>query len=368
MRTGYAWHDLYGWHDTGTSAGFLRPDPTAGIQPGRPMEHPDAKRRIHELVQVSGLADRMEILRPQPATDEQLLRVHTRAHIDFLEEQSRDPRGGDAGDGESPFGFGGVHIGRLSVGGTLAATDAVLSGRCRNAYALVRPAGHHALAERGLGFCMFNNGALAARHAQAVHGIRRVAIVDLDVHHGNGAESIFAQDPDVLTISIHQDGLYPVDSGSLRVRGTGAGDGTSANVPLPPGSGRGAYEAAMDRIVVPMLERFGPEFLIVPMGFDANAYDPLSHQMLTASAFADVVGRLVDLADRAFDGRMILSHEGGYSPMYVPFCALAVMERMSGERTGLSDPLGPRLEELPGQDLQPHQDARIAEVAAVHGL
>ena len=367
MTTGYVWHDLYGWHDTGTSAGLLSPDPRAGIQPGRAMEHPDAKRRIHELVNVSGLGDRLVRLVPREASDAELLRVHTPRHLAYLEEQSAQARGGDAGDGESPFGRGGVMIGRLSVGGTLVATEAVLDGRVRDAYALVRPAGHHALPDHGMGFCMFNNVAVAARHAQTL-GVGRVAIVDLDVHHGNGTQETFAGDPEVLTVSIHQDGLYPVDSGRFTDLGRGAGEGSVVNVPLPPGSGRGAYEAAMSRVVLPALERFAPELVIVAIGFDANAYDPLSHQLLTAAAFADIVGSIAELARRVCDGRLVLSHEGGYSAMYVPFCALAVLERLSGLTTGVTDPLGPRLETIPGQTLEPHQAVRIDAVAALHNL
>ena len=140
--------------------------------------------------------------------------------------------------------------------------DAVLDGIVENAYALVRPPGHHALPDRGMGFCLFGNVAVAVRHAQAEHGVGRVAVVDWDVHHGNGTQAIFWDDPTVLTISLHQDGCYPQGSGRAR-SGARPGGGGDLNVPLPPGSGRGAYLAAFDRVVLPALERFRPELILI---------------------------------------------------------------------------------------------------------
>ncbi len=365
MTTGYVWHELYGWHDTGTAAGLLAPDPLAGIQPGEPMEHPDAKRRMHELVVVSGLADQLVTLSARPVTDDEILRVHTADHLARLDALSADPRGGDAGDGGSPFGHHGLHIARLAAGGTLVATAAVLDGTVDNAYALVRPPGHHALPDRGMGFCQLGNAAIAARHAQHAHGVGRIAIVDWDVHHGNGTQEAFAEDADVLCVSIHQDGLYPPKSGPSHDRGRGPGQGATLNLPLPPGSGHGAYEAVMAEVVVPALRRFRPELILVACGFDAGAYDPLGRQMLTAGGFAWLTRTIMDVAAELCEGRVAMSHEGGYSPSYVPFCGLAVLETLAGHATGIIDPLGPRLMEIGGQDLQPHQRAVVDDLTSL---
>ncbi|HYH51205.1 MAG TPA: class II histone deacetylase [Acidimicrobiia bacterium] len=367
MATGYVWHELYGWHDTGTSAGFVYGNGPAGLQPALHYESPDSKTRLHELVAVSGVADGLMALRPERATDEELLLVHDRAHLERVAAESRLPKGGDAGDGFSPFGQGGDEIARLSAGGAIAATSAVLEGRVDNAYALVRPPGHHALPHMGMGFCIFANVAVAARVARARHGVGRLAVVDWDVHHGNGTQAIFYDDPDTLAISIHQDNWFPPDSGHLRERGIGAGEGTTLNVPLPPGSGNGAYLAVMEQVVVPALERFRPELIMVACGFDANVLDPLARMMVTSTAYRAMTGMLLDTAATLCDGRIVFSHEGGYSEVYVPFCGLAVIETLAGSKSSVDDPFAGLLDGIGGQALQPHQAAVIAEAAALAG-
>jgi acetoin utilization deacetylase AcuC-like enzyme len=168
---------------------------------------------------VSGLLDQLKIIKPKPATEAQILRFHTRQYLEAIKRMSAE-RGGDAGE-LTPFGKGSFEIACLALGGTIAAIDAVLAGEVRNAYALVRPCGHHAEANRGRGFCIFGNVAVGVMHARAERGVGRVAIVDWDVHHGNGTQSAFYEEPDVLTISVHQDGLYPADSGSVEEIGKG---------------------------------------------------------------------------------------------------------------------------------------------------
>ena len=215
----------------------------------------------------------------------------------------------------------------------------MLDGPVANAYALVRPPGHHALPGSGMGFCLFANVAVAVRHAQAERGTGRVAVVDWDVHHGNGTQAVFEDDPSVLAISLHQDGLYPARSGGLEQNGTGAGEGATLNVPLPAGSGRGAYLAALERVVVPALERFRPELIVVACGFDAGALDPLGRMLLSAAAFGELTGGAARRGRTACAaGDSSASHEGGYAAGHVPFCGLAVIERLSGESAGVEDP------------------------------
>ncbi|HZI36875.1 MAG TPA: class II histone deacetylase [Acidimicrobiia bacterium] len=367
MATGYVWHELYGWHDTGTSTGFLYGNATAGLQPNRHYDSTDTKRRLHELVAVGGVVDAMVRIAPEPATDADLSLVHTPGHLERIAAQSLQPKGGDAGDGLSPFGQGGDAIARLAAGGAIAATLAVLEGGVDNAYALVRPCGHHALPDMRMGFCIYGNVAVAARVARARLGVGRIAVVDWDVHHGNGTQAIFADDPETLAISIHQDNLFPHDSGHLHERGNGAGEGATLNVPLPPGSGNGAYLATMEQVVVPALERFRPELIMVASGFDANVLDPLARMMVTSTGYRAMTIMLLEAAAALSSGRIVFAQEGGYSEVYVPFCGLAVMETLAGVKPTIEDPFIGLLDEIGGQPLQPHQAAVIAEAVELIG-
>ena len=335
-RTGYLYHEVFGWHDTGSGPIFPS-NGFGGVQPMLHAESPETKRRFHELVVVSGLIKELQRIEPYSATEDDILRCHTVEHLRAMQEGSKLPKGGDAGDGVSPFGNGGYEIALLAAGGIMAMTDAVLSGEVRNGYALVRPPGHHAIPSMGMGFCMFNNVGIAARHAQATRGVGRIAVVDWDVHHGNGTQAIFYEDSTVLNISLHQDNCFPPDSGKISETGAGAGTGYALNVPIPPGSGNPAYEYAMTQVVMPALRRFRPEIILVSCGFDASLMDPLARQMVTSEGYRRLTTLLMEVADEVCGGRIAMSHEGGYNPMYVPFCGLAVLEQMSGHTT-LVDP------------------------------
>jgi len=352
------------WHDTGAGASEL---PAGGwLEPGEHSESPATKRRLKNLLDATGLTEQLVLLTPRAASTDDLVRVHTPEYVARIQELSAG-RGGDAGS-ETPFGNGSFEIAQLAAGGTMAAIDAVLDGRVANAYALVRPPGHHALPGLGMGFCIFANVAVGIRHAQAARGVGRVAVVDWDVHHGNGTQTVFWDDPSVLAISLHQDGLYPALSGLLEETGSAAGAGTTLNVPLPPGSGTGAYLAALDEVVVPALDTFAPEMIVIACGFDAGALDPLGRMLLPAAAFGTMTERLLAAADRLCAGRLVASHEGGYSAGHVPFCGLAVIEALSGLSAGIDDPFA-YLATIPGQVVEPHQraaiDAAAANVAAV---
>jgi acetoin utilization deacetylase AcuC-like enzyme/mannose-6-phosphate isomerase-like protein (cupin superfamily) len=361
MSTGFAWHELYMWHDPGSGAG---PRPAGGaIEPGEHGESAPTKRRLRNLLEVSGLLDDLVPLRPRPATREELTRFHTEAYVDRIKALS-DQGGGDAGE-NTPFGGGSYEIAVLAAGGALRAVDAVLAGEVDNAYALVRPPGHHAEADRGRGFCIFGNTALAAFHAREAHGLERVAIVDWDVHHGNGTESAFYDDPSVLTISLHQDDWWPRGRGGLADVGEGPGAGLNINVPLPAGSGAGAYCAAFETVVAPALAAFRPQVILVACGFDASVLDPLGRMMLTSEAFRELTRMAKAAAAELCDGRLVLVHEGGYSAAYVPFCGLAVLEELAGVRTGVEDPYLARYRGVPGEDLQPAQRDAVAVASAI---
>lgn len=366
-NTGFVWHELYMWHDTGTFAGVL-PSGRGVLEPEENTENPATKRRMKNLLDVAGLTEQLVAIKPRPATDEELHYVHTPAYVEAIKTMSAGVGGDarlDAPYGHTPFGPGGFDIASLVVGGVIEAADAIVDGRVRNAYALVRPAGHHAEPERGLGFCIFNNCALAARHLMLKRGIKRVAIVDWDVHHGNGAQKIFWNDGDVLTISVHQDRVFPPNSGHIEEIGEGPGKGTNLNIPLPPGSGVGAYRAVFERVVIPALRRFKPDFIIVPSGFDSGAFDVLARMMVHSECFRDMTRMVMEAADELCDGRLLLSHEGGYHKASVPFFGLAVIEQLSGIRTGMEDPWMMVFENLGQQELQPHQDALIRRAEAL---
>jgi acetoin utilization deacetylase AcuC-like enzyme len=351
------------WHDLGPAAAFVR----AGglVEPDQHADHPATKRRLRNLVEASGLLDRLVPLSPRPATLHDLELVHTPAYIARVEEL--DQRGwGDAGEA-APVGPGSYEIARLAAGGCLRAVDAVLDGEVDNSYALVRPAGHHALADRGMGSCLFANIAIAALHALRCPGVDRVAIVDWDVHHGNGSEAAFWTDPRVLTISLHQASYFPPGSGAASDIGEGSGRGTNLNIPLPPGSGHGAYVAALERAVAPAITRFDPDLVLVASGYDANAIDPLGRMMLHSRSFARMTEIILAAADQICNGRVAVCHEGGYSAAYVPFCGVAVIEVLAGVEEPLADPFLETFEPAGYQELQPHQESVVvaAEQAAL---
>jgi acetoin utilization deacetylase AcuC-like enzyme len=276
-----------------------------------------------------------------PASSADLRRVHPESYLAAFKALS------DAGGGElglrTPFGQGGYEIAALSAGLASAALQAVLKGEVRNAYALSRPPGHHCTADFPNGFCLLNNIAVAIRAAQAEGLVGRVAVVDWDVHHGNGTEAIFWEDPDVLTLSLHQDRNYPMDTGGIEAQGAGAGLGCNLNLPLPPGTGHTGYLHAMDRVVLPALKRFKPEVVIVACGFDAAAVDPLGRMLCTAETFRALTRKVMEAADRLCGGRLVLVHEGGYSEVYVPFCGHAVLEELSGAPVHAPDPMAKTL-------------------------
>lgn len=353
--TGWITHERYLWHDTGSAAGYL--EAGGWLEPLAHVESAASKRRFLNLVAVSGVLDALTSIAPREATREQLLAVHTPEYVGRIEQLSAG-RGGDAGDGTTAFGRGGYEIARLSAGGAITAVEVVVTGFVRNAYALVRPPGHHAMPDHGMGFCIFNNIAIAVTYARRSLGVGRVAVVDWDVHHGNGTQAVFYDDPSVLVISVHQDRCYPADSGSVEERGAGAGLGANINVPLPPGSGHGAYMEAFHRVVVPAVERFAPDLVVVASGFDAGAYDSMGRMLLHSDSYRE----LTEMMLACSGGRLAVIHEGGYSEFYVPFCGLAVLETLAGVRTPVVDPYLEDVKLTAGQELTGEQ-RRSVELA-----
>jgi acetoin utilization deacetylase AcuC-like enzyme len=361
-RTGFVWHEAYAWFDLGNHAGFAPPDGKS-VQPDRHAYDPEIPRRIRNLLEMSGLADRLVHIKPRPATEPEIRRVHASEHVEQIRTLSALLTGGDAGN-FTPVPPGTFEIALLAAGGAIVAVDAVMNRDVDNAYALLRPAGHHSTPRASMGFCVFSNAAIAGRHLLDVHGVERIAYVDWDVHHGNGTQAAFYDEPRALTISIHQDRLYPTNDGFLDQLGVGAAEGTNINIPLPAGSGIGAYEAAYERVVIPALKAFRPDFIIVPSGFDAGAMDALGRMMLNSDGYRRLARMLLTTADALCGGRLAFTQEGGYSRYAIPFYGLAVMEELSGIRTDVIDPFLEYHLAQAGHDLLPHQEAVVAAAAA----
>ena len=325
-------------------------------------ESPDSKRRLKSLMDVSGLSAAVQVSSAAMATPEQLLRVHTKAYLDRFEELSAG-EGGDIGF-EASFGPGGYDIARLSTGLAIAAVEAVMSGTAANTYALSRPPGHHCLPDKGNGFCLLANIAIAVECAITKHKLDRVAVIDWDVHHGNGTEAIFYERSDVFTISLHQDRCYPTDSGSMLDRGSGKGEGFNLNVPLLPGGGHQTYIDAMELVVLPALRRYQPQLIVVACGYDANAFDPLSRMMAHSETYRWLMEKTMALADEMCGGRIAVVHEGGYSEAYVPFCGHALIETLSGHKTAVVDPaLELLLAQQPGDEFVQLQKSLLLKQA-----
>ncbi len=287
---------------------YLRHDPGSWHP-----ERPERLRAIHRRVMFSGLINQLEWLHPQEAPLSWVTRIHDPAYVERFRQacekgftifQSPD-------NGICPESFS---IALLAVGGVLLACDAVMEGKVRNAFCAVRPPGHHAERNQAMGFCFFNNVAIGARYLQEHHGLARVAIVDWDVHHGNGTQHLFEEDPSVLYISLHEDpaDCYP-GTGTKKERGRGSGSGYTLNFPFPPRSGDRDYLEIMEEEVIPALAAFRPDCLLISAGFDAHADDPLAHMRLTRTGYARMGKLLVDFAAEACQSRLITVLEGGYN-------------------------------------------------------
>ncbi|MFQ5621796.1 MAG: class II histone deacetylase [Paracoccaceae bacterium] len=366
--TGFFWDERCFWHSGGNYAltvpvgGHVQPLAAGGLP-----ESPETKRRLKNLLDATGLADDLDCRHAEPATRDDLLRVHPQGYLDNFKALS------DAGGGEiglrTPFGAAAYEIAALSAGLVVAALASVLRGEHANAYALSRPPGHHCLPDWPNGFCLFNNIAIAIEAARAAALAQRFAVVDWDVHHGNGTEAIFYERGDVLTISLHQERNYPLDTGDAGDTGAGDGEGCNMNVPLPPGAGHDAYLAAMERLVVPKLRAFAPDAIVVACGFDASGVDPLSRMLCGADTFRLLTRQLLDAARELCGGRVAMAHEGGYSEVHVPFCGHAVLEQMSGSGVKAPDPLAARIAgQQPAADVRRFHAERIGALRELFAL
>jgi acetoin utilization deacetylase AcuC-like enzyme len=290
--TGFVSHPLCLEHDPGR---------------GHP-ERSDRLRAIEARLAASGLAQELERLEARAASLVELEHVHASAHIERV--RALCARGGGRLDGDTGAAPASFEAARRAAGGVLEASERVLCGTWSNAFVAVRPPGHHAEHDAAMGFCLFNNVALAAANLRA-NGLARVAILDWDVHHGNGTQHLFERDPSVYYASLHEWPLYP-GTGAADERGLGPGEGTTRNCPLPGGSGEREWLGALEREILPELAAFAPEFVLVSAGFDAHRLDPLAATNLTEHTFAEMSRRVLELAAEHADGQLVSVLEGGY--------------------------------------------------------
>lgn len=271
-----------------------------------PPGHPEQVARLDAVNAALADFDLYRVTAPMAAEDD-LLRAHPKAHIDAI-KSAAPTEGWRSLDADTHMSVGTLQAVYRCAGGIVRAVDMVIAGDAANAFVAMRPPGHHAERETAMGFCFFGNVAIAAKHALDHHGLKRVAIVDFDVHHGNGTQDLIEDDARILFCSSHQSPLYP---------GTGAAHETGAhnnvlNVPLPDGAGSKVFREAMTHVILPRVDAFAPDLIIVSAGFDAHADDPLAGMNLVEEDFAWITARLCDLADRHCQGRMVSSLEGGY--------------------------------------------------------
>jgi len=294
-KTAFVYHDLYLEHKT---------------TPGHP-ESPQRLTAILDRLKDSGLYEKLTKLTPQPASQKWLAKVHD---ADYIERARRACAEGDdyLDSGDVPISTKSYDAAVMAAGGVLTAVDAILAGRVANAFCAVRPPGHHALDDRAMGFCIFNNVALGTRYVQEQYNLAKVLIVDWDVHHGNGTQAAFYEDPSVLYFSVHQYPFYP-GTGAESETGRGKGLGTTVNVPLPAGSDDSDFLDAFERKLRPAAVKFAPDFVFVSAGFDIHEDDTLGGMRVTTECFGKLTRLVKDIAEQFCKGRLVSVLEGGYN-------------------------------------------------------
>jgi acetoin utilization deacetylase AcuC-like enzyme len=323
--------------------------------------HPENRSRLEQtlaLLETSGMLGRLTHIPARPATREELTRVQRPAYVDQV--QAISERGGGYLDPDTYTNLYSYQAALVAAGGLIEATLAVIDGRVNNAFALVRPPGHHAMPGRGMGFCLFGNVAIAVRAARLDRGLDRVLIVDFDVHHGNGTQAMVEDDPAVCFISTHQYPYYP-GTGAADEIGRGSGEGTVVNMPLSPGAGDHVFRQLYQQVVIPVARRFAPDLLLVSAGFDAHWDDPLAGLGLSLGGYAWIIHTLVSLAEELCDGRIVFTLEGGYHLQVLSYGILNTLYALLGDEI-VEDPLGP--------SRRPEPDAAnyIASLRQLHGL
>ncbi len=312
--------------------------------------HPESKERLVRVVgllEKQGMLERLVAVEATPVSLQRLTRSHSQRYVDTVRQMAQ--RGGGHLDLDTYMGPRSYEAALMAAGGLVNAVEAVLEGEVDNAFALVRPPGHHALTARGMGFCLFNNVAVAARYALEEKGLERVLIVDSDVHHGNGTQDAFYEESSILYFSTHQYPHYP-GTGNWREIGRGEGEGYTANVPLPGGVGDEGFERIFDEFLYPLAERYRPQLILVSAGYDAHWADPLAGMLLSITGYTRLARTLKAMAGDLCQGRLVFTLEGGYQLEVLAYAVLNTFHVLLGDgitRDGITrdeeihDPLGP---------------------------
>ncbi len=339
-RSGLVFHPSFLTHDAGEKSTIVTRNGTFDITP---TPHPSSlaiTRRTKECLDGTGLTERMLPIPARIATEDELASFHTLAYIRGLRDCiGRGPFQFPWGevDDDTVLSPDSYEAALYAAGGAMNAVAAVMAGHVRNAYALLRPPGHHATHNQAIGFCLFNNAVIAANWARATYGLERIMIIDWDVHHGNGTQEAFYADNGVLFVSLHQQDWFPEASGTLEQVGEGPGQGYTVNIPLPPGTGDQGYLTVFDRLVVPLGHQYRPQLILLSAGHDASWLDPLASMLLTMDGYRALSQRVVDLAESVCAGRLVVLQEGGYSAPYVPYCVVGTVEPLLPYESGIVD-------------------------------
>jgi acetoin utilization deacetylase AcuC-like enzyme len=343
MKAGLVYDPIYLEHDTGN--------------------HVENSQRLVAAVSYlkeNGMEERLTCLPPRPASLEELEMIHTPEYISYVE--SKAEKGGGWLDPDTVMSPKSYQVALYAAGGLMVAVEAIMKGELDSAFALVRPPGHHALRDRGMGFCIFNNMAIAAEFALTKFDLNRVLIADFDVHHGNGTQGAFYADPKVLYFSTHQYPFYP-GTGWMDETGMGEGEGTTVNFPMGAGWGDHEYLRAFNEVMVPVARRFQPQLILVSAGFDAHWADPLATMRVSVTGFAQIVTILKELAAELCQRRLAFTLEGGYNLQAVASSTKAVFDVLLGG-SEIDDPLGEAsMASKPGGF-----DEHIQKIKAIHGI
>ncbi|MFC1942149.1 histone deacetylase [Chloroflexota bacterium] len=343
MKAGFVYDPIYLRHNTGG--------------------HPENARRLEAIIshlEKTGLKQRLTPIKPRPATLEELTLVHDESHVTNVKEVAQN--GGGWLDMDTVVSPGSYDAALYAAGGAIEAVKAVAGGEVNSTFALARPPGHHAVSGRAMGFCLFNNVAVAAVNTREKLGMERVCIIDFDVHHGNGTQEAFYDNPNVLYISAHQ---YPHYPGTGRVEETGRGEGerTTVNVPLPTGCGDAEYERVFEQIIVPAARRFKPQMILVSAGYDGHWKDEMAMMQVSVTGFARMTAIIKDLADGLCNGKLVFCLEGGYNLEAMAASVKATFDVLLGE-TEIEDSPGQPPRSSAPRDIEP----LIKKVRETHGL